>query len=365
MRTPREWSQPVILPASQGLDAAVESTGAVQVYDTKEHLLPAMQEEGMLDAPEELDDHTNWVYFPWQESLVRYPEAGSHYKIRTSRNRPVIDNSEQARLHQKARIASLGLSVGSRILFQALQTGIGHAYLLADPDTIDPTNLNRIDATTSSLGEAKVSWAAKKVSEVDPYAEQTHLENGFTDDSSSMLEAFNPSVIVEEVDMIGVKAMIRLYAKEHRVPVIMIADLGEKTVVDVERYDTEDVRFFNGKLDESLVHELADGLTLSEEERIKVLIQLSGGIAQIPPRMIRAAGDLKRGEIRGIPQLGATAAQGAVYADAILKEIHLGRSVGSGTRTANPRKALRLKKPDSIRRVLSTYREFIQRKVEP
>lgn len=361
VRTAPEWQSPEIIhPYDElSLSRLLDDRPNLRVVDTIEAIERGMEAERLLAFGEAVIDRTRWVYVPWQDELVRYGDQGVHRQLRTSRNRPLITHEEQTTLYD-ARIAVFGLSVGSKIVEQLSETGIGGAFLLGDYDTLDITNMNRLRADLRQVGESKVSIAAKKLSIIDPYIEQVHLGNGYTAAADNALDKFAPSVIIEEVDDIATKAMIRVYAASRGIPVVMVGDLGEKTVADVERYDYDDAKFFNGKLSKKTVQELIAGKILTPKEKQQALIRLNGGLLHIPARVVASAAAMKRGDIGGIPQLGVTAAGGAVVADTLVRDILLGRTVPSGSHTVNWRTGLGLESPSTPQEAVAIYKEFLR-----
>lgn len=360
-----EWSQPKLIPSDDPtgeVDRLFDSEAVNVVYDRLDLIEKDMTEAHLHNsARQDIETKTNWVYFPWDKSLVRYPNAESYHALRTYRNRPLLSTAEQQRVRD-ARIAFIGLSVGSKVVEQVLESGTGNSYLLADPDVIDYTNLNRISANAEDVGEAKVSFVAKKISKKDPYIGQLHAYDGYVRATEEDLDEFNPQILFDEVDDLAAKAMIRLYAAERGVPVIMITDLGEKSIVDVERYDLDGkTKPFHGAIDYSLVQELASGAELSEKDKMKAMIKITGGsLINIPPRIVQSATELKQGKIGGLPQLGRTATAGGVYADMVVQDILLNRSSTSRRSIVNPQKSLRLKRPDSLSKIVGMYRDFVR-----
>ncbi|MDI1344147.1 MAG: ThiF family adenylyltransferase, partial [Pseudolabrys sp.] len=82
----------------------------------------------------------------------------------------VFGATGQRRLH-KLRIGIVGLGgTGSVTLEQLAHLGVGE-FLLIDPDTIEPTNLNRlVGATPADVGKQKVAVAAAQVARINPLA---------------------------------------------------------------------------------------------------------------------------------------------------------------------------------------------------
>ncbi|XFE76024.1 ThiF family adenylyltransferase [Algoriphagus halophilus] len=82
-------------------------------------------------------------------------------KIRTLRNNFKITPSEQDLLSKK-KVGIVGLSVGQSIaLAMTLERGYGEIRL-ADFDTLELSNLNRLKAGVTSLGLEKVILAARR-----------------------------------------------------------------------------------------------------------------------------------------------------------------------------------------------------------
>lgn len=357
----REWVSPaIIMPDDhETLETLLESGEVMEVVDQFERIVANLHAERLVTLDEDIRLHTRWVHFPWSRKLVRYPDSAAHMPIRTSRNRPVVSSEEQQRLYD-ARIAVFGLSVGGNILQQFARSGTGGSYYFGDPDTLDLTNLNRMPATMADIGLNKSDILAKHISEQDPYVAQTLLRQGYVPlETDALLDSARPQLIIEEVDNITIKAMIRAYARRQGIPVMTVADLGEKSIVDIERYDLGDVEPFNGKLDACFVRELESGRVLDERERMQALIRLMGGMREISPRVVAAAAAMKRGEIGGFPQPGATATAGAALADVAARDILLGRPVASGSYIHQPRDTLKLKRVDSLREVARIYAEFL------
>ena len=303
------------------------------------------------------DGYGVWFYFPWRRSLVRYPNEKDHYDLRTYRNKPLISEAEQARLHDST-VAIFGLSVGSNVVDSLVQAGIGGTLLIGDSDIVTPTNLNRIRASMQDVGLAKTTVTGRKVSEIDPYISQIHLRDGYADDTDLVLEKVNPSVIVEEVDDLSVKAELRRAAGRLAIPLVMAGDIGERSIVDIERHDDGEVRPFNGKISQSDYEMLLSGnVSVADQERILVKIN---GLRNLSPRLIDAS--MRRGiDIAGFPQLGSVASMGASIATVAIRDILTGGALKSGSYVANPRRMLRLGSQQSPLEAASIVHRFLTR----
>jgi len=111
------------------------------------------------------DDFGNWVYYLWKNTIVHLLEEEDFIKIRTVRNNYKITPEEQSELGTK-KIGIVGLSVGQSVaIAMALERSCGEMRL-ADFDTLELSNLNRINASLTSLGQEKVVIAARAISEI-------------------------------------------------------------------------------------------------------------------------------------------------------------------------------------------------------
>jgi hypothetical protein len=112
-------------------------------------------------------------------------------------------------------------------------------------------------------------------------------------------------------------------------------------VVHVERFDTEDVAPFGGRVSEDDFARLLRD-ELSPQEMVSVLLAVSGRDAALgSPRLIKSFMDIGRG-LAGLAQLGTTVGMGASLAALAIREIALGRPLPSGSYLADPRELLGL-----------------------
>lgn len=181
-----------------------------------------------------------WFYFPWLGQIVHYLPDALHQELRTGRNRNLITAEEQAKYYE-AKIGVLGMSVGSHVALTIAMTGGGGGRLkLADPDVISGSNLNRIRAGFQSVGLGKTIAVARQIAEMNPYGQIELYEDGLTEDNiGKFLSEPRLDILVEEMDDPYLKIKVRYAARALGIPVVMAADNGDNTVVDVERYDLD------------------------------------------------------------------------------------------------------------------------------
>lgn len=191
----------------------------------------------------------NWVYYHWRKQMVRILEEKDFIHLRTSRNRYKITQEEQELLYSK-KIGVIGLSVGQSVaLSLAMERTFGELRI-ADFDTLELSNMNRIRTGTYSLGLKKVWVVSREIAEVDPYLKVVIYDEGITE--QNMDDFFEGDggidLLVEECDSLPVKIKSRLKAKAMGIPVIM--DTSDRGMMDIERFDLEPERpIFHGYLE--------------------------------------------------------------------------------------------------------------------
>lgn len=293
-----------------------------------------------------------WVLDPVTGRLSHFPSKQALYALRTSRNRYLITESEQEQL-RKAKVMVVGLSVGSRALESLVDLGIGIKYV-ADSDSIDPTNINRLRVGYTSVGAHKVDEALRYISSKDPWANVVAFRNGLrSEDLDNINPAELPDIIVEEVDDMAIKALIREFAQKHGIAVVSSADVGDNSLNMVERYDLptdKNAKPFLGRIRgadyERLLSAARDGSSLSGDENRKFMLKQIGVgylIKTRQARLLDSALEMIQGQrLGGLPQLGTTATRGGANVGLLVREILLGRGPKSGRYDDDPRRTLGL-----------------------
>jgi hypothetical protein len=192
----------------------------------------------------------SWVYFPWLSTLAHILPAPDFQLVRTARNRNLITKEEQAKFYN-AVIGIGGLSVGSSVALAIVLQGGGRHIRLADHDRLALSNTNRIRAGVQNLGLPKAEMTARQIYEINPYTKIEIFPEGLTPKNIRRFFAGPPKldIMIDEMDNLAVKYLVREQAKKHRVAVVMGADNGDNAVVDVERYDLNPkTPYFHGRM---------------------------------------------------------------------------------------------------------------------
>jgi hypothetical protein len=200
-----------------------------------------------LSKSKPLSEDGRWVYYPWRFLASHILPEEEYRLVRTARNQNLITKEEQEKFYN-ASIGIGGLSVGSSVAFAIALGGGGKKMKLADMDRLALSNTNRVLAGADRLGMLKVEMAARTIYEINPYAElELHPEGLHPENIGDFFKGLD--IVIDELDNLAVKFLIREQAKKHKIAVVMAADNGDNAVVDVERYDLDpQPEFFHGRM---------------------------------------------------------------------------------------------------------------------
>lgn len=266
-----------------------------------------------------------WVYYPWNRKLIHLLDEEEFVEIRTNRNRYKITREEQATLRQRV-IGIVGLSVGQSIaLTLAMERTCGELRL-ADFDTAELSNLNRIRTGVHNLGLMKTVIAAREIAEIDPFLSVKVFNDGLTQENIDefFVGERKLDVLVEVCDGLDIKIISRFKARSLGIPVVM--DTNDRGMLDVERFDLEP--------DRPILHGLAQGLDpenikgLSNEEKIPYILRMVG--AETISTRLKASMIEVEQSINTWPQLASSVVLGGAVTTDVCRRILLGHYHESG-----------------------------------
>jgi molybdopterin/thiamine biosynthesis adenylyltransferase/nitroreductase len=266
-----------------------------------------------------------WAYYSWSNRLVHVLDESEFTELRTNRNTYKIAPAERAALARK-RIGVVGLSVGQSVaVVLSLERSFGELRL-ADFDTLDLSNLNRLRAGVHNIGVPKVLVTAREIAEIDPYLNVVCFFDGVTEANlDDFLSSPAPlDLLVEECDSIDLKIQIRHAARRRRIPVIM--DTSDRGLLDIERFDREPGRpVFHGLIGDLDPAQLRG---LSTEEKIPHVLAIIGADT-MSTRMRASLLEIDQ-TISTWPQLASSVAMGGAVAADVARRILLGQHTESG-----------------------------------
>jgi molybdopterin/thiamine biosynthesis adenylyltransferase len=295
---------------------------SLQILDRFEEQVTQLGEVRPAPSRSLLDEGQRWVYYPWRRALVRLLGPRAFSALRLDRNHNKLTRDEQARLRTLS-IGVVGVSAGHSIAHVLAMEGLAGELRLADFDTLELSNLNRVPASVVDLGVNKAVVAARRIAEIDPYLRVIVQPDGVTPDNLGLfLDGLD--LVIEECDSLDMKFLVREGARKRGIPVIM--ETSDRGVLDVERFDLEPDRpLFHGLLGDMDSTRLAG---LSTAEKSPFVIRLLGA-NDVSAR--GAASMFELGStVTGWPQLASEVTLGAVTVAAAVRRFGLGGDLHSG-----------------------------------
>lgn len=270
----------------------------------------------------------NWVYFPWSGIFLHMVNKDEYFELRTNRNRNLITKDEQVKLNDSC-IGIVGLSVGTNTALGLTYQGIANTVKLAEYDSLNTTNLNRVKAGLHDVGSKKIEIVSRQIYDINPYADLSLFENGLNENNLDQFinQSPKPQIIFELIDDFKMKINLRLAARKAGIPVIMLTNLGDSVLVDIERFDLNpSLELFNGLLG-TVPQDILDDKELDVRKYAMQIV----GIDNVPHRAresVKEIGDT----LVGRPQLFSTLSISSGIATYIAKKLILGKNLPSGRR---------------------------------
>ncbi len=269
-----------------------------------------------------------WIYYPWSGVLVHTVGPEDLYNLRTNRNQNIITKSEQEMMKQSV-IGVAGMSVGAGIAIGSIYAGMANTIKIADFDNLETANLNRIRESIQNIGVPKAELTSRNIYELNPYNEVITFSEGITE--SNIDKLFNDpklSVIVDEIDDFKIKVLLRVKAKQFKVPLLMFTSLGDNILIDIERYDLPNQpEIFNGAIGNT-ADEILTSKNISKEDIQRYTVQVVGA-EYVPTRALASLPEIGKSLV-GRPQLYSTIAVDSGLAVYIIRQIILEKDVKSG-----------------------------------
>lgn len=272
-----------------------------------------------------LGEYGVWVYYPWSKTILHLLDEEEFITVRTNRNQLKITKEEQDVLRQKT-IGIIGLSVGQSIALTLAMERTCGTIRLADFDTLELSNINRIRTGVRHLGLSKVIIAAREIAEMDPFIKVEIFEEGI---QASNIQAFlsgngKLDILVEVCDGLDMKIFSRNAAKAMGIPVVM--DTNDRGMLDIERFDLEVERpIMHGLLEGIPVHDLN---SLNPDQRTQLILKIVGA-ESISQRLKVSIGALQK-TIGSLPQLASSVVLGGAVTTDVCRRILLDELKVSG-----------------------------------
>jgi molybdopterin/thiamine biosynthesis adenylyltransferase len=338
------WKPVILDPARTDDESTIEHHLAdplVVVLDTLSEQLSQLDALVPAVPPELRAEGPRWVWYPWRSAMVRVLGPRAFHRVRLDRNRNKITLEEQDKLG-RLKIGVVGLSVGHVIAHTLALEGLCGELRLADFDTLELSNLNRIPATVLDLSVNKAIVAARRIGEVDPYVEVKVTTSGV---SAATLDGFldGLDVVIEECDSLDVKLLVREAARLRRIPVIM--ETSDRGMLDIERFDLEPDRPpFHGLVEDLRAEDVAN---LSTHDKVPFVLRILEP-HQLSARMAASMAEIDE-TVGTWPQLAGDVTLGGATVAAAVRHLGRGEELPSGRVRVDLHGALRsIREPHAI-----------------
>lgn len=271
-----------------------------------------------------------WIYYPWRSCLVHTLDRAPFRKTRISRNFNLLLPSEQKKF-ENCKIGIAGLNVGNPAAVCIALEGGGRFMKFADPDTLTLSNLNRFRAGVPDLGLNKAILSARQVYEINPFVSVEVWDKGLEENT---LERFllrpKLDILIEEMDNLRLKIMIREHAKKHRIPVLMVTGNGENVIVDVERFDLNPkLALLNGHLKPEIYKKVMNPAKIFAGREKLMLMRDFMGQKFLTGRLKKSFLEVGM-KLAGIPQLAESSFLRGSALCFLMRKIASGEKIPSG-----------------------------------
>ena len=274
----------------------------------------------------ELQEYGVWVYYRWLNKMVHLLDEKEFIEVRTNRNKYKITPEEQDILSSK-KVGIIGLSVGQSVALTISMERTCGEIRLADFDTLDLSNLNRLRTGVQNIGMQKTIIAAREISEIDPFIKVVCYHEGITEEN---IESFITNgggkidLLIDECDDLNIKILCRLVSRKYKIPVLM--DTSDRGMLDIERFDIEPARsIFHGLIDQFDISNINE---LTQQQRMQILMSLIS-FKDVSSKMKYSMNEIGK-TIKTWPQLASSVAMGGAVTTDVARRILLNQHHDSG-----------------------------------
>ena len=229
------------------IEGQIEELASIRVPQEEDISGRRQFAEQLKSGHESLTTYGNWVFLPWRNNLIHLLTQDDYFDVITNRNQNKITKDQQALLRSKS-VGIVGLSVGAEAAMTIAQENLCGELRISDFDTLDLSNLNRINASVDEIGTPKILIMARKILALNPYLKLKVFENGI--DKSNMDQFLNGlDLVIEECDGLSLKYDIREAAKKKKINLLYAAD--ERGFFSIEPYAySRNLEVFHGLINE-------------------------------------------------------------------------------------------------------------------
>lgn len=140
-----------------------------------------------------------------------------------------------------ARVCVVGVGgVGSWAVEALARSAIGNLTLI-DLDNVAESNINRqVQASSATLGQAKVTALAQRIRLINPYCRVIEVEDFVTPDNlDTLIGAHGFDYVIDAIDSVRAKSALIAYCSAHAIPLITIGSAGGQ--IDPTKIEVRDL----------------------------------------------------------------------------------------------------------------------------
>ncbi|MBI3284241.1 MAG: tRNA cyclic N6-threonylcarbamoyladenosine(37) synthase TcdA [Burkholderiales bacterium] len=130
-----------------------------------------------------------------------------------------------------AHVCVIGVGgVGSWAVEALARSAVGRITMI-DLDNVAESNINRqIQATSATVGQAKVTALAERIALINPYCQVSEVEDFISPDNlDQMLGQAGFDYVIDAIDHVKAKTALIAYCRQHAIPLITIGAAGGQT----------------------------------------------------------------------------------------------------------------------------------------
>lgn len=273
-----------------------------------------------------LEEYGVWVYYPWRNQVIHLLDEEEFICVRTIRNAYKITFDEQAVLRHK-KVGVIGLSVGQSVSVAIAMERIAGEIRIADFDTLELSNMNRIRTGVQNLGLMKTTMVAREIAEIDPFIKVVCFDDGVTQENAHQFfeGGGKLDLLVEECDGLDIKIFAREEARKRQIPVVM--EMSDRCMLDIERYDLHpEYPILHGLIGKDIDFAFLSSLKTTDE-KMPYMMPISGSDT-LSPKMKASILELTS-TLTTWPQLASDVSLGGAISAIVARKILLGDKIES------------------------------------
>lgn len=269
-----------------------------------------------------------WIYYSWDKSLIHILDEKDFYKVKTNRNKNLINTKEQ-KMFSDYNVGIAGLSIGSVTARTIIQMGGSKKIKISDSDVYSLSNSNRVPIKLKEIGLSKIEATSRSLYEIDPFIHISQYSFGLNKKNVSdfFSKSWKLDVIIDAIDDFEMKVRLRKEAKKTKTAVVMLTNLADSILIDVERYDLEpNLPLFHGLISETVEEILHTPLT--EEKKKQYAIDIVEK-KHVPNKAIHSLKEIGS-TLVGRPQLYSSVTTASGIASYLVRRLSIGSNLTSG-----------------------------------